>query len=370
LRILFLSHYFPPEVNAPASRTFEHCREWVRLGHDVTVVSCVPNHPMGRIYPNYKNRLYHCEMVEGIRVIRLLTYVTPNSRFLRRSLNYFFYMVIAICSAPFLPKADVAISTSPQFFNGLAGYFVSRLKRVPWILEIRDLWPESIVAVGAIENRWVIRILEGIESWAYKKADCIISLTDTFKPHIVAKGGEPAKIDVIKNGVNTTLFQKQAVDPDIAKRFGLADKFVAAYIGTHGMAHGLEVILDAAERLIDEPRIAFVLVGDGAEKKKLIKERDARGLHNVIMLDQQPKDMMPAIWALSDVSLILLRKLDLFTTVIPSKMFEALATETPIILGVEGESRDIVEQSGCGLCIEPENAVALAEAVRDLSNDA
>jgi glycosyltransferase involved in cell wall biosynthesis len=325
---------------------------------------------MGRIYPNYKNRLYHCEMVEGIRVIRLLTYVTPNSRFLRRSLNYFFYMVMAICSAPFLPKADVAISTSPQFFNGLAGYFVSRLKRVPWILEIRDLWPESIVAVGAIENRWVIRILEGIESWAYKKADCIISLTDTFKPHIVAKGGEPAKIDVIKNGVNTTLFQKQAVDPEVAKRLGLADKFVAAYIGTHGMAHGLEVILDAAERLIDEPRIAFVLVGDGAEKKRLIKERDARGLHNVIMLDQQPKDMMPAVWALSDVSLILLRKLDLFTAVIPSKMFEALATETPIILGVEGESREIVEQSGGGLCIEPENAEALAEAVRDLSNDA
>ena len=369
MRILFLSHYFPPEVNAPASRTFEHCREWVRLGHQVTVVSCVPNHPMGRVYPNYKNRLYQSEVRDGVRVIRLLTYVTPNEGFLKRSLNYFLYMVMASLAAPFLPKADVVVSTSPQLFNGLAGYLVSRVKRAPWVLEIRDLWPESIVAVGALTNRRIIGALEAVESWAYRKADRIISVTDTFKPHIVAKGGAAEKIDVVKNGVNTELFEKRPADSDVAARFGLAGKFVAAYIGTHGMAHGLDVVLDAAERLKDEDRIAFVLVGDGAEKERLREARDARGLDNVVMLDQQPKDMMPVIWGLSDVSLILLRKLELFTTVIPSKMFEAMGTETPIVLGVEGEARDIVEASGGGIPIEPEDGAALAEAVLALSKD-
>src|SRR5580765_1261496 len=188
MNILFLSHYFPPEVNAPATRTYEHCRQWVKDGHAVTVVTCAPNHPQGRIYAGYRNRFFHREVQDGIHVVRIWTYVTANEGFLKRTLNYVSYMVSAIAVALFLPKTDVVLSTSPQFFNGLAGYFVSRLRRTPWILEIRDLWPESILAVGAITNRPVIRFLEGLELFAYRKADHLVALTDAFKAHILARG--------------------------------------------------------------------------------------------------------------------------------------------------------------------------------------
>src|SRR5437868_251631 len=188
MRILFLSHYFPPEVNAPASRTYEHCKQWVQDGQEVTVVTCAPNHPRGIVYEGYRNNFFQREMKDGIRVVRVWTYVTANEGFLKRTLNYLSYMVASVCVAPFLSRCDVVVSTSPQFFNGLAGYLVSRLKRVPWILEIRDLWPESIVAVGAITNRPVIRLLEGLELFAYRKADHLVVVTDAFKAHILAKG--------------------------------------------------------------------------------------------------------------------------------------------------------------------------------------
>lgn len=187
MHILFLSHYFPPEVNAPASRTFEHCRQWVRDGHRVTVVTCAPNHPRGNVYPGYRNALYAREEKEGVTVIRVWTYITANEGFLKRTLNYVSYLVAATLAAPFLPKVDVIISTSPQFFNGLAGYVVSRVKRTPWVLEIRDLWPESILAVGAIRNRTVIRALEWLELFAYRKADRIVPVTDAFQRYIQEK---------------------------------------------------------------------------------------------------------------------------------------------------------------------------------------
>jgi glycosyltransferase involved in cell wall biosynthesis len=368
LNILFLSHYFPPEVNAPASRTFDHCREWVRHGHKVTVVTCVPNHPKGEIYPGYRNRVFQREEHDGIQVIRLLTYLTANRGLLKRSLNYAFFMLMSVATSFFLPKCDVVVSTSPQFFAGLAGYFVSRIKRVPWVLEIRDLWPESILAVGAVPNRAIIRMLEGLEAFSYRKADVIVSVTDAFKPHIEARGGD-GKVAVIKNGADLSLFSAAPRELSLARDLGLEGKFVAAYVGTHGMAHGLDVVLDAAQKLIDQPSIVFLLIGEGAEKQRLKARRDALGLRNVVMLDQQPKEMMPRIWSISDVSLVLLRKNDLFTTVIPSKIFESMAMAKPIVLGVEGESRDIVGGAGAGIGIEPENADELASAISTLASD-
>ena len=197
MRILFLSHYFPPEVNAPASRTYEHCKQWVKDGHEVTVVTCAPNHPRGKVYEGYRNKLFQRDEKDGIQVIRLWTYVTANEGFVKRTLNYVSYMVAAVFATPFLPKADVVISTSPQFFNGLAGYFVSRLKRIPWILEIRDLWPESILVVGAIKNKAIIRFLEFLEMFAYRKAERIVPVTDSFKRYMVRKGIAPEKIDTL-----------------------------------------------------------------------------------------------------------------------------------------------------------------------------
>lgn len=368
MKILFLSHYFPPEINAPASRTFEHCREWVKAGHEVTVVTCAPNHPRGKVYDGYFNRLFQREQREGIAVIRLWTFLSANEGFVLRTLNYVSFMLACILALPLLPKSDIVITTSPQFFNGLAGYFVSRAKRVPWVLEIRDLWPESILAVGAIRNQALIKVLRWLEHFAYRKADRIVPVTDAFAAYMRDSGIPAEKIVVIKNGVELSLFRRDTSGQAMRARLGLEGKTVAAYFGTHGMAHHLETVLEAAQIVADDSRIVFLLVGDGAERTRLLEMKNRMGLSNVLMLDQQPKEAMPELWATADISLVLLRKTDLFKTVIPSKIFEAMGMATPIILGVEGESRELVQEAGAGLTIEPESAEALAAAVQRLAD--
>lgn len=371
MKILFLSHYFPPEVNAPATRTYEHCRQWTAAGHEVTVITCAPNHPKGEVFKGFNNNLYHVSYMDGIKVVRVWTYITANEGFLKRTLGYLSYMFAAIIASFFVGKQEMVLSTSPQFFNGLAGYFVSKIKRSPWVLEIRDLWPESIVAVGAIQNSTIIKCLEHIEGFCYRKADHIIAVTQSFKKHILARGGQADKLSVIYNGVDLSLFdsQEQAIKEDVARYFGVhyePSMFFAAYVGTHGMAHHLETILEAAQILKDHPSIRFLMAGDGSEKAKLLKIKQEKCLHNVIMLDQLPKADMPRLWQLVDASLVLLKKSDLFKTVIPSKIFESMAMQRPIVLGVEGEVADIIRESDAGVCITPEDAGQLAEAVEYL----
>ncbi len=368
MKILFLSHYFPPEINAPASRTYEHCKVWAEQGHEVTVVTCVPNHPQGKIYPPYRNRLWQREERDGIQVIRLFTYATANEGFLRRTANYVLFLKMVALMVWRLPKADVVVSTSPQFFAGLAGYLVSRVKRVPWVLEVRDLWPDSILAVGAMKNRRLIAVLEALERFAYRKAARIVSVTDSFVPHIEARGGA-GKTVVIKNGVNLDLFKPRPRDEAFARELGCEGRFVAAYVGTHGMAHGLDTLLEAAKLLQSDKRFRFVMVGGGAERARLLAKRDAMGLSNVVMLEQMAKEEMPRLWSICDASLVLLRDLPLFASVIPSKIFESMAMGVPILLGVRGESAEIVQAAGCGLAIPPENPAALAQALRDMADD-
>jgi glycosyltransferase involved in cell wall biosynthesis len=368
MKILFLSHYFPPEVNAPATRTYEHCRRWVELGHEVTVVSCVPHHPMGKAYPGYRNKWIQTEYKDGIKAIKVLTYITANEGFLKRTWNYVFFMIMAVLVAPFLARADIVISTSPQFFNGLAGYFVSRVKRCPWVLEIRDLWPESILAVGAIENRHIIGVLEAIERFVYRKADHIVPVTYAFREHILTRGGRADAITVIRNGVDLKFFESRDPDADYARELGVDGKFVAAYVGTHGMAHGLDLLIEAAERLRDRPDIVILLAGDGAERNRLLQEVERRNLTNIKLMGQLPKTDMPRLWSITNVSLVVLKKLDLFLTVIPSKLFESMAMRRPIILGVAGESAELLRESGSGFAIEPENVDQLVAAIVRLAD--
>lgn len=369
MHILFLTHYFPPEVNAPASRTYENAKQWIRAGHQVTIITCVPNHPNGIVYPGYQNRLRQWDEKDGIRVLRVKTYLSANKGFLKRIFNYVSYMFSAICLCFLVKDVNVVVSTSPQFFCGLAGYFVSRLKHIPWVLEIRDLWPESIIAVGAIKNRRIINLLESIESFMYRKADRVVALTEAFKCHIMKRGIPAERITIIKNGADLSQFKPLAKENAFRKQEGLTGKFVASFVGTHGMAHGLGTVFKMAELLKDRQDITFLLVGDGAERENLVRMKDAMGLKNVMMLGQQEKARMPEIIAASDACMVLLMKQDLFKTVIPSKIFEAMAMERPIILGVEGESQAIIEEGDCGVCIEPENAQALADAVVRLHDD-
>ncbi len=198
MRILFFTHYYPPEVNAPASRTSEHCRIWAKAGHSVTVVTCAPNHPKGTLYPGYRNKLFQVETVDGVKVVRVWTFLAANVGFARRIANYISYLIFALLAVPRLERPDIIVSTSPQFFCGLAGYLARIFRRVPWVLEIRDIWPESIVTVGAMRKGWVARVLEGLEAFAYCRADRIVAVTDSFVPHIASRCQGPEKVAVIK----------------------------------------------------------------------------------------------------------------------------------------------------------------------------
>jgi len=372
MHILFLTDNFPPEVNAPASRTFEHSREWVRAGHDVTVITCAPNFPKGKVYDGYRNRLWQSEMMEGVRVIRVWTYITANDGFVKRILDYQSFMASAAIAALFVRRVDVVIATSPQFFTACAGWMVGALKRIPFVFELRDLWPESIKAVGAMRDSWVLRLLERIEMFLYRKAAAIITVTHSFKRILVERGIDAAKIQVVTNGVDMTQFTPRPKDEGLLASMGLQGQFVAGYVGTHGLAHQLETILDAATLLSKTPKgndFHFVMLGDGARKQALRAEAAKRGLTNVTFVDSVAKAEVPGYWSLLDVSIIHLRKTALFTTVIPSKLFECMGMGIPVLHGVEGESADIVRAEDVGVTFEPESAESLVACLMALQAD-
>lgn len=362
MNILFLSHYFPPEGNAPASRTYENSKRWVNAGHRVTVITGVPNVPDGIIYPGYRNLWRQWENTDGIRVLRVKTYIAPNKGFLRRILNYLSFMFSSLQALWGTSDAEVVIATSPQFFCAVGGFILSRMKRLPFIMEVRDLWPESIIAVGAVKNRFVIRLLTCIEEFLYRHADSIFVVTESFKKIIASKGIDENKISVIKNGVDFSRFIPQEKE-SCKKSLLLEDKFVVSYIGTMGMAHALESVLNVAEELQEYEDICFLFVGSGAEKDRLIRLAEQKHLKNVIFTGRQPKDKIPAYYAASNICLVPLRKTPLFETVIPSKMFEIMAMERAIIQSVEGEAKEILLQSQGGICIEPENQKCLKDAI-------
>ncbi|MER9670157.1 glycosyltransferase family 4 protein [Mesorhizobium sp. M0203] len=372
MHILFLTDNFPPEVNAPASRTFEHCCEWVKAGHKVTVVTCVPNFPKGKVFDGYRNRLWQQEQMAGIRVIRVWSYVTANEGFARRVADYVSYMVMATLAAPFVRGVDLVIGTSPQFFTACAAYIVSRLKGIPFVFELRDLWPESIRAVGAMKQSAVLNWLERVELFLYRKAALIVSVTNSFRVNLAARGIDPLKVRVITNGVDGTRFQPRAKDEELVRRHSLEGKFVAGYIGTHGMAHALKTVLDGADWLRQRPGgdvFRFLLLGDGASKPELMRQAKERRLDNVIFVDTVAKDEVVRYWSLLDASIIHLKKSDLFRSVIPSKLFECMGMGIPVLLGVEGESADIVQREDVGLVFEPENTEALCQRLKALFDD-
>ena len=372
MHVLFLTDNFPPEVNAPASRTFEHCREWVRAGRRVTVVTCAPNFPGGKVYEGYRNRLWQTEMMDGIRVVRVWSYITANEGFLKRILDYVSFMVTAVAASPFIRGVDVVVGTSPHFFTVCGAYLVSWMKRIPFVFELRDIWPESIKAVGAMGDSPVIRFLEKVEMFLYGRAARIVSVTESFKRVLIRRGVDGGKIEVVTNGVDLAGFAPRKKDLELTARFGLSGKFVAGYVGTHGMAHALETILEAAGRMgqrVGGDTYRFILLGNGARKQELVEAAGRMGLTNVIFIDSVPKSEVARYWSLLDVSIIHLKKTELFTTVIPSKLFECMGMGIPVLHGVAGESAGIVEREGVGLVFEPENAGELCEKLEVLRQD-
>ncbi len=364
MRILFLSHYFPPEVNAPASRTHEHCREWVRQGHDVTVITGVPNHPRGVLFEGYENRLVQEEDVDGIRVIRTWMFLSANEGFLGRISNYVLFAVTASLLSFKAERPDVVVATSPQFFCGLAGMLVSRLRGAPFVLEVRDLWPESIVQLGQLRRGRLLRTLERVETLLYRSAAGIVVNTGAFIDHIAARGVAPEKIELVYNGVDPTLFSSQPPDDALLRKHGLKDKYLVAYIGTLGLAHGVETLLDAAERLRDHGDVHFLIIGDGAAREGLAAEAARRDLANVTLLGLRPRSEIPSWIASIDLLVVLLRNLDIFRSVIPSKIFEFCAQERPVIVSSpRGEIRRLIEAADAARSVDAEQPEALAETI-------
>jgi glycosyltransferase involved in cell wall biosynthesis len=365
MRILFLSHYFPPEVNAPASRTYEHCRRWVAAGHEVTVVTCAPNCPSGLVFDGYRNAWQSEETVDGIHVVRVWTLVAANQGFLLRIVNFLSYMLRAALYAATAPRFDLVVATSPQFFCGWAGVFASVLRRRPLVLEIRDLWPDSIVAVGAMRRSRLIRCLEWLERRLYAAAHHIITVGEDYRAGLVSKGVPAEKISVVSNGVDLEQFIAVGNSVAVRREFGLQGKFVCAYLGTVGMAHGLEVVLEAARLARERGRhdLAFWIVGDGAERARLEAAAKARKLDNVIFSGMLPKARMPEVISACDCCLVHLRAAELFSTVLPSKIFEFMALNVPIIMGVRGGARQIVLEAGAGVAMEPDQPKSLLDAI-------
>jgi glycosyltransferase involved in cell wall biosynthesis len=370
LNILFLTENFPPESNAAANRVYERACYWADWGHDVTVITSAPNFPQGILHQGFRNSWYQTATMDGLKVVRVKTFIAPNRGTMLRMFDFLSFMITGFCAALVQKRPDVIVATSPQFFTAVAGWLAATVKRTPFVFELGDIWPASIVAVGAMEQGFLLRLMERFELFLYRKSEAVAALTAAFKDNLKRRGIDGDKISVVMNGVDLTRYGPRNPDAELAKEWNIDGKFVVGYIGTHGMAHGLMNVLDAAELLLEEPRICFLLVGDGAERANLVQAARERNLNNVVLIPTRPKEDMPRIWSICDVALVHLRGSPVFSEVIPSKTFEAMAMGIPVLLATPpGEASRILAEDEAGLHVAPEDPQALADAVTRLAAD-
>jgi glycosyltransferase involved in cell wall biosynthesis len=367
MRIAYLCHYFAPEPSAPAARVHEFSRAWARAGHQVTVITTFPNHPTGRIPPEYRGRWWSTEYLDGIRVLRCWLYAVPNRGVGRRGIDHLSFMVTSLAfGLPRLGRVDIVIASSPTLFSALSAWLMARVKRVPFVLEVRDLWPEAIVDLGLMRPGPGVRLLRHLADFLYARASRVVVVTQAFAERLATSGVPRSKLAVIPNGADTSFFVPRAGSRTPRESLGLDRRFTVAYVGSHGLSHGLEVVLDAAA---GQPEVTFLMVGDGADRERLRSERDRRQLHNVIMRSSVDKRGVAEVYAASDACLVPLRDVPIFETFVPSKLFEVLAAGRPVIGAVRGEARAILARSGGALLVEPERGDQLAAAIDRLRHD-
>ena len=367
MKVLFLTDNFIPEQNASARRSYEHCRNWVRQGVQVTVVTTVPNFPLGRPQPPYRNRLYARERIDGIEVVRVWSFLAPNSGVILRALDFASFAVTGFFAGLF-QKADIIVATSPQLLTAVCGRFLSRAKRRPWVFEVRDLWPESITAVGAMKEGLVMRFLRRLERSLYRSAERIVTVTDPMRARLIERGVPEAKVGVVPNGADLRRLLPRLASAELAAELKLEGKFVVGYVGTHGFAQGLEVVVKAAA-LVSDRNIHFLFVGEGARRDFLVKLAARLQLQNVTFVRGVPSDTAVEYLALCDAIVVPLKNSALFDGALPSKIFEAAAMEKPLLLSAKGLSADVVREYNAGIVAEPENQQALAAAVLRLYDD-
>ncbi|RKD76302.1 glycosyltransferase involved in cell wall biosynthesis [Sinobaca qinghaiensis] len=370
MRIVVICHYFPPEIGAPPARIYEMAKHWVELGNEVHVVTCFPNHPTGIIPKEYRGKKYSHEEMNGIHVHRNYVYATPNRGFIKKTLGHISFMFSSVLfSMKKIKKPDVIITSSPTFFSIISGYWYSIRKKVPFVLEIRDLWPAAMIELGVMKKGVITNILEKMELFFYHKSKKLIMVTKAFKENVVNRGVDGDKVHVITNGVNQELFYPKKKDDTLIQEHELKDKFIISYAGAHGISQNLSVILDVAKELKDQKDIQFLFIGEGAEKEKLEEMVIEQNISNVKFIGSQPKESMSSFYSSSDLCLIPLRNIELFKAFIPSKMFEIMACGVPIVASLEGEAADILNESKAAIVVQPDNAEEIKHAILKLKND-
>ncbi|GAC1305206.1 MAG: hypothetical protein NVSMB27_44020 [Ktedonobacteraceae bacterium] len=385
VHVLFITPYYPPEKAAPAVRISETAVRLVQRGYEVTVLTTVPNYPTGIVPMAYRWRagqLMQQEMLEGVRVVRVWSYISPNKGFVRRVLAQFSFGCLApLLGGKAVGHPDVIIAESPPLFDAIAARLLAWFRHCPFIFLVSDLWPESAIQLGVLRNRLLIRLAEWLEWSTYQRASLVWAVTEGIRQSLLQRGLSARQVFLLTNGVDTARFSplpQEQVDTARAA-LGWDGRFTVLYAGTHGLAHGLTTVLEAAELLQDSGRdksghgnsgaspyadIHFVLAGEGAAKADLVMQAQKRKLKNVTFLEVQPHERMPLLLASADICLVPLRKLPLFEGALPSKMYEIMACARPMVLGVEGEARRMaVQEAGAALAVEPEHAPSLVTAI-------
>ena len=369
MKVLILSQYFYPEVGATQSRMYEFARHLASQGADVTVVTEFPNHPHGRIPPRYRGKLFEQEFRDGFRILRVWVWTSPKKNFHTRLLFYNSYLVLSVIRSLGVGSPDVVLATSPPLFVGAAGYLVAKFKRAHFVLDVRDLWPAAAVALGELSNSRLIAWAEKFERFLYRRAGMVTTVTCGFRDYICARGTPPKKVHWIPNGTLPHHFKPAPSSPELRVESGMHDRFLLTFAGTQGIAQGLSSVLQTAELCRSDPTIGFIFIGAGPAHQELVVEKDRRNLGNVYFKDQVPMSDIISSLNASDALLVPLRNDPAFDTFVPSKLFDYMACEKPILLGVNGEAAEILQESGGGLHFEPENPQSLLAVIRKLQEN-
>jgi glycosyltransferase involved in cell wall biosynthesis len=371
MRILLLTQYFPPEFGACSARCSEHSALWAAAGNEVQICTGFPNYPDGVIHEAYKGKWFKREEMNGYCIVRSWIYATPNRAVWKRAIASFSFMVSALLSGVFLcRRPDVIIASSGPFFIGPLGYALSIVLRRPYVFEVRDILPQQAIDLGMIKNPVLIRILNATEEFLYRRASVVVAVADASRTALLNRGVVNDQNCVcIENGILEDFFVPGIRENEVREAHGWGNDFIAMYIGVHGVSQGLDTLLDAAKSLRDIAGIRIVFVGDGAKKPELQRRVRELELRNVEFVPPQPKERMPLYYAAADTCLVPLCKGAYFEINIPSKIFESLACCRPVILGARGQAQELLAESGGGICVEPENGNAFAEAVVRLRNE-
>ncbi len=364
IHILFVTPYYPPEKTPPAIRISETAQCLVKRGYQVTVLTTFPNFPSGIVPREYRGHRVRREVRNGVNIVRVWSYITPNKGFLRRILGQLSFGCIApLLGWKHVGSPDVIIVESPPLFDAIAGRLLAWGKRCPYIFTVADLWPEVAVQLGMLRNRFLIQLAQWLEWSTYRRASLIWAVTQGIREKLIARGLAPEHVFLLTNGVDVTRF-RPLLRYQARSELGWDDRYTVLYAGTHGLVYALSTLLDAAEQLLERSGIRIVLVGDGVTKEDLMRQARIRQLDNVTFLDPQPHERMPLLFAAADACVIPLRKVPMASLTLPAKVFEIMACARATLLGVDGEARWLVEQeAGAAIYVEPENAGALVSAI-------